>query len=120
MRSYLPLALAPLAFSLHAAAASGSADACNAFTFNITNVALNTTTYFPANATVAFATGTSSINAKDLPAFCRLALVLTTNATAGSTAQVEVWLPDEWNGRSLTVGNGGWSGGSKLYSIVLD
>lgn len=112
MRSHIQLALATLAFSLRAAAASGSAEACSAFNFTLSDVALNGTTYFVANATVAFETPLSSIYASDLPAFCRLQLVITTNATAGSTAQTELWLPDDWNGRSLTVGNGGWSGGS--------
>ena len=99
------------ASTLGAAAASGSARACTSFKLSIPHVALNGTTHFPANARVALATPQSSINATDLPAFCRLQLVLTTNATARSTAQTEVWLPDTWNGRFLGLGNGGLSGG---------
>ena len=113
MHSLLLLTLIPLVFSLRAIAAGGSARACNDFRFKIPNVALNGTTHFPANATVAFTTFQSSIFATDLPAFCRVQLLVTTNATARSVAQVELWLPDNWNGRALTVGNGGFAGGSK-------
>ena len=49
-----------------------------------------------------------------LPAFCRVELKITTNATANSTATAEVWLPEEWNNRFLAVGNGGFSGGGKI------
>ena len=37
-----------------------------------------------------------------------------TLSTAGSFALTEVWLPDDWNGRVLTVGNGGLAGGGTL------
>ncbi|KIP02010.1 hypothetical protein PHLGIDRAFT_26753 [Phlebiopsis gigantea 11061_1 CR5-6] len=76
-----------------------------------TNVRLNATTHFAANASISLTTPQSSLVASDLPAFCRLQLAITTNTTAGSTALAEVWLPDAWNGRSMTVGNGGFSGG---------
>lgn len=68
-------------------------------------------TYYPANATVDLATNQSTIDVDNLPAFCRLQLHITTNTTANSTCYAEVWLPDAWNGRFLTVGNGGLAGG---------
>ena len=103
-----------LAFSLGVAGqGTGSEAACNSFALNLTDVTLTAATHFPANATVQIATNQSAINTKSLPAFCRLQLVITTNATAGSSALTEVWLPDAWNGRSLAVGNGGFSGGSE-------
>lgn len=119
MHSCLLFVLATLALTSPAAAAKGSAKACNDFKVNIPNVALNGTTHFPANATVAFTTFQSSIFSTDLPAFCRVQLVITTNATAGSTAEVELWLPDDWNSRSLTVGNGGFAGGSTSSSCLI-
>jgi feruloyl esterase len=44
-----------------------------------------------------------------LPALCRVAAVLT--PSADSHIQMEIWLPAEnWNGKFLAVGNGGWAG----------
>ena len=44
-----------------------------------------------------------------LPAHCRVALTLT--PSADSRIQMEIWLPTEnWNGKFLAVGNGGWAG----------
>ena len=46
--------------------------------------------------------------AAPLPAFCRVALTIA--PTPQSDIKVEVWLPLDWNGRLLEVGNGGWAG----------
>src|SRR5579863_4271436 len=44
-----------------------------------------------------------------LPAYCRLAMVLT--PSADSHIEMELWLPAaDWNGRFQAVGNGGWAG----------
>ena len=44
-----------------------------------------------------------------LPAFCRVAATLT--PSPDSQIQMEIWLPAEnWNGKFLAVGNGGWAG----------
>ncbi|HEY6491403.1 MAG TPA: tannase/feruloyl esterase family alpha/beta hydrolase [Terracidiphilus sp.] len=46
---------------------------------------------------------------RDLPAFCRVAGVL--RPSDDSRIQFEVWLPaQDWNGRLLGVGNGGFAG----------
>ena len=46
---------------------------------------------------------------KQLPAFCRVAATLT--PSADSQIEMELWLPAEnWNGKFLAVGNGGWAG----------
>ena len=46
---------------------------------------------------------------KQLPAFCRVVATLT--PSADSHIEMELWLPvDNWNGKFLAVGNGGWAG----------
>ncbi|KRE98436.1 hypothetical protein ASG89_05365 [Paenibacillus sp. Soil766] len=49
----------------------------------------------------------------DLPAFCRVSLEL--KPTSQSNIRVELWLPQDWNGRFLGTGNGG-SAGSISYT----
>ena len=47
--------------------------------------------------------------AAPLPAHCRVAVALT--PSADSHIEMELWLPTEnWNGKFLAVGNGGWAG----------
>ena len=90
----------------------GSTASCNGFSFSdIPGVTLVGKAHFSANATVNIANLFSSINTSSLPAFCRVQILVTTNATAGSFANTEVWLPDLWNNRTLTVGNGAYAGG---------
>jgi len=52
--------------------------------------------------------GTSQQNHRNLPAFCRVAATLT--PTSDSEIKIEVWLPEDWNGKLLAVGNGRWAG----------
>ena len=44
----------------------------------------------------------------NVPAFCRVAATL--HPTADSNIGVEVWLPEDWNGKYEAVGGGGWAG----------
>ena len=54
--------------------------------------------------------------APNLPAFCRVYANITTSASSASL--FEVWLPlNTWNGRYLTVGNGGAAGGVNYPAI---
>ena len=46
--------------------------------------------------------------AQTLPAYCRIALVLT--PSKDSHIESEVWIPEDWNGKLQVVGNGGWAG----------
>jgi len=49
-----------------------------------------------------------------LPAHCRVEMVLT--PTSDSNINVELWLPTQnWNGKFLAVGNGGWAGAIQGY-----
>jgi feruloyl esterase len=44
----------------------------------------------------------------DLGAFCRVAATLT--PTSDSDIRIELWLPQRWNDKLQSVGNGAWSG----------
>ncbi|KAK5110439.1 hypothetical protein LTR62_005790 [Meristemomyces frigidus] len=52
----------------------------------------------------------------NLPASCRA--VFTVATTSDSTANAEVWLPENWTGRYMSVGNGGFAGGVNYPDIV--
>ena len=110
--------LSILGLALGAVAVGGSQSACQNFKLNnVANVRINATTYYAPNSQVFLSTNGGFLFASNLPGFCRLQLIITTNSTGGSSAQSEVWLPDTWNGRSLAVGNGGWSGGGAVVPI---
>ncbi|EIW63118.1 feruloyl esterase-like protein [Trametes versicolor FP-101664 SS1] len=101
-----------------ATARDSQASACAQFApDDIPGVTVTAATYFPAYARVDITNIFSSINTTDLPAFCRVELKVTTNATAGSFANTEVWLPDAWTGRTLTIGNGGFGGGVTVADL---
>ena len=54
---------------------------------------------------------------KQLPAFCRVAATLT--PSPDSRIEMELWLPAEnWNGKFLAVGNGGWAGNIELDAMA--
>jgi feruloyl esterase len=54
-------------------------------------------------------TPATGVSQGQLPAFCRVAVVLT--PTTHSLINAEVWLPESnWNGKLMAVGNGGWTG----------
>jgi feruloyl esterase len=52
-----------------------------------------------------------------LPAFCRIAATLT--PTPDSDIKMELWLPADWNGKFMMVGNGAWSG-AVSYSAMAE
>jgi feruloyl esterase len=54
-----------------------------------------------------------------LPAHCRVTMVL--KPTADSNINVELWMPAEnWNGKFLAVGNGGWAGAIQGYGDMQE
>jgi feruloyl esterase len=48
-----------------------------------------------------------------LPAHCRVTMVL--KPSSDSNIHAELWLPDNWNGKFLVVGNGGFGGSIQGY-----
>ncbi|KAH8655768.1 putative ferulic acid Esterase/Feruloyl esterase [Xylariales sp. PMI_506] len=52
----------------------------------------------------------------DLPAFCRVGFTVATSSN--TSAQAEIWLPESWNSRFLTVGNGGFAGGINYPDVA--
>jgi hypothetical protein len=54
-----------------------------------------------------------------LPAFCRLAGVI--RPTSDSEIHFEVWMPaSDWNGKFLSVGNGGFAGSINYFALADD
>lgn len=53
----------------------------------------------------------------DLPTFCRVAATL--DPSGDSEIRMELWLPADWNGKFMMVGNGAWSGAIS-YSAMAD
>ena len=51
---------------------------------------------------------TSPVPISNLPAFCRVQI--TSRPTSNSAIGIEVWLPENWNGKYLQSGNGGFAG----------
>jgi feruloyl esterase len=57
--------------------------------------------------------------AQPIPAHCRLTMVLA--PTSDSHINVELWMPsDNWNGRFLAVGNGGFAGSIQGYGDMQE
>src|SRR6185436_9159245 len=54
---------------------------------------------------------------KPLPAHCRVAAVL--HPSSDSHIEMELWMPAEnWNGKFLAVGNGGWAGNIETAAMA--
>jgi feruloyl esterase len=51
-----------------------------------------------------------------LPAHCRIAAVLA--PSDDSHIEMELWLPDDWNGKFLALGNGGWAGSISFSAMA--
>jgi feruloyl esterase len=55
---------------------------------------------------------------KRMPSFCRVAAEI--KPTSDSDIKIEVWLPAEnWNGKFMGVGNGGWSGAIVYQALAM-
>ncbi|MBV9248781.1 MAG: tannase/feruloyl esterase family alpha/beta hydrolase [Acetobacteraceae bacterium] len=52
----------------------------------------------------------------NLPAFCRVQI--TSSPTSDSSIGIEVWMPENWNGKYLQSGNGGFAGTVPYTSLA--
>ncbi|MDT8398584.1 MAG: tannase/feruloyl esterase family alpha/beta hydrolase [Pseudomonadales bacterium] len=52
-----------------------------------------------------------------LPAHCRIAAVL--SPSDDSRIAMELWLPTQWNGKFLALGNGGWAGSISFSAMAI-
>jgi hypothetical protein len=53
-----------------------------------------------------------------VPAFCRVQI--TSSPTSDSSIGIEVWLPQNWNGKYLQSGNGGFAGVVPYSALARD
>jgi feruloyl esterase len=91
----------------------------NAFTqqlrLNLPGVSLSIVEDVPGGT---FTPPGSSQAIEHLPAFVRVAAVA--KPAPGSNIRIEVWLPEDWNGRFLAMGNGGGAGNIPYGSLADD
>lgn len=100
-----------LAILLFAAAASQPCETLKSL--SIPNTTITASEYVPAGAPRNARGGQSA----SLPAHCRVAAVL--QPSSDSHIEMELWLPSEnWNGKFLAVGNGGWAGNIETGAIA--
>lgn len=105
----LPVLLAASALAGHAA------DCASLSGIKLSHTTLTTAQALPAGRF----TPPSGRSIDKLPAFCRLAGVI--RPTADSDIRFEVWLPaSDWNGKFLSVGNGGFAGSINYFSLADD
>jgi hypothetical protein len=52
----------------------------------------------------------------NLPAFCRVAGTI--KPTSDSDIRFEVWMPADWNGKFVGVGNGVWAGSISYFEMI--
>lgn len=86
------------------ASVSALAAGCN----ELTRLAIDTVTVTQAEGRSAGTFEQSFGPDLALPDHCRVAAVL--SPSGDSHIEMELWLPDEWNGKFLALGNGGWAG----------
>lgn len=118
----VPLAMAFLALvlailGLKAGGTSASAafqHQCTAFDLSsvgLTNATVTEHVYVESGTNLSLPDNDPSCNSKSqvVPVnLCRVALQIATSESSGIVA--EIWLPEDWNGRLVTTGNGGLGG----------
>jgi feruloyl esterase len=76
-------------------------------TLHLKNTTILSVSHVPANSTVSTA-GSCQSSATVSSNLCRVYAQV--NTTSTSMTKFEIWLPDEYHGRFITVGNGGLGG----------
>jgi feruloyl esterase len=91
--------------------------ACARLTHNLQlpNTTILSVSYVAANTTVSTA-GSCQSNATVSSNLCRIYAQVNTSST--SRTKFEMWLPDEYYGRFITVGNGGINGCMSLHQVI--
>ena len=107
--------ISSLAFTVFAAFAQQPS--CEALkSFSLPNTTITATEFVPAGAQQTARGGRGGQGAQ-LPAHCRVAATLA--PSADSHIEMELWMPAEnWNGKFLAVGNGGWAGNIETNAIA--
>ncbi|UZW57399.1 tannase/feruloyl esterase family alpha/beta hydrolase [Sphingobium sp. JS3065] len=105
-----------------AAVETGGEAACTALSRAVlTDTDIISAAFQPANLPISGATARASdgsgstVSISGLPAFCRV--VGRIHPEPGSDIRFEVWLPAQWNGRYLGVGNGGLAGSIRYRDL---
>lgn len=81
---------------------------------SLPNTTITASEYVPAGPQ---RTGRGGQAGAQLPAHCRVAATL--KPSADSHIEMELWMPAEnWNGKFLAVGNGGWAGNIETGAIA--
>jgi feruloyl esterase len=83
------------------------------------NLTVNFASPLKANATFQVPQGDTGYptNPIGLPALCAVSIQV--QSTGNTTFGFGLFLPDDWNGRFLAVGNGGFAGGINWLDMVL-
>jgi feruloyl esterase len=88
----------------------------NLKSLSLPNVTITAAESVPAGAQAAGRASRGGQGAQ-LPAHCRVAATLT--PSSDSHIEMELWMPAEnWNGKFLAVGNGGWAGNIETNAIA--
>ena len=97
------------------AATGGSCDSLASLAYP--GVKITSATSVPAGAFSVPGAARANPAFKQLPEFCRVAATLT--PSPDSHIEMEFWLPAQnWNGKFLAVGNGGWAGNIDTNAIA--
>jgi feruloyl esterase len=83
---------------------------------DLARLAIDTVTITAAESRAAATLEQSFGPERPLPPHCRVAAVL--RPTSGSHIEMELWLPEAWNGKFLAVGNGGWAGSISFSAMA--
>ncbi len=113
-----PTILAVLAFSLVLSPFAAAQSCDNLRGFSLTNVEVDLIEEIAAGAFTPPNDNPSAARIYEgLPAFCRVGLTL--SPTPDSDIKMELWLPADWNGKYLAVGNAAFTGYVRHSSMAM-